>query len=132
MAGKRTTKREHAATWGMRGDVSAMGCSGLVLRSDWFGWRMAFYTAQSLRPHLSLLFPVMHLGDWTNVSFQDWIATIDGSWEIWDGLLDVRCQVVEPHDLGHAGRGDLTVVSQFALVDDESVANELAAVMGEG
>ena len=83
-------------------------------------------------PHLALLFPVVRFGDGTKVSFQDGIATTNRSWEIEDGLLDVRGQVVEPHDLTHAGRGDLAVVSQFALVDDHTITNELAAVMGEG
>ena len=55
---------------------------------------------------------------------------MDGSREGEDLFLDVRSQVVEPHDLGHAGGGDLAVVGQFTLVDDDAVADEIAAPVG--
>ena len=41
-------------------------------------------------------------------------------------LLNVRGQVGQPHDVRHAGGGDVGVVSQLRLVLDHAVANELA------
>lgn len=73
----------------------------------------------------------MRLGDWTDVFLQDWVAATDRSGEIEDGLLDVWCQVVEPHDLGHAGCRYLAVVREFRLVDDRALSNEVPTMMGE-
>ena len=57
---------------------------------------------------------------------------MDGSREGEDLFLDVRSQVVEPHDLGHAGGRDLAVVGQLALVDDDAVADKVTTTMGQG
>ena len=75
-------------------------------------------------PHFTLLFPVERLGDGPDVGFFDWVAAFDGVGQEQDFFLDVGGEIVHPHDLRHAGRGDLAVVSQFGLVDDRAVLDQ--------
>lgn len=74
----------------------------------------------------------MRLGDGANMFFQNHVSALDGSRQFENCFLDVRGEIIEPHDLGHPGRRDLAVVGQFALVDDDPVANKIAAAVGQG
>jgi hypothetical protein len=45
--------------------------------------------------------------------------------------LNLRGQVGQPHDLRHAGGGDLSVVSKFGLVLDHAVRDQLVTLDSE-
>ena len=96
------------------------------------GWHNCLGTIQQIDPHCSLVAPIVRLGNRPDFTFQNRVATTDSSGQAKNLFLDVWGKIVEPHDLRHPRRRDLPVVGQFRLIDDDPVANQVTAAVGQG
>lgn len=69
------------------------------------------------------MFQSSDFGDAADVGLSDCVSALGGSGKEEELFLNVRGEVVEPHDLRHACCLDLAVEVEFGLVDDLSRSN---------
>ncbi|MCP4890880.1 MAG: hypothetical protein GY904_30330 [Planctomycetaceae bacterium] len=85
------------------------------------------YRADETR-HNPLCTPVHHPSDLPYIGLFDRVRPRLNARQNQNRLLNLRGQVDQPHAMRHASRGDVGVLSQFGLVLDHAVTNQLVTL----
>ena len=76
------------------------------------------HTSYRRFPHPALFLPIKHGSNGPDPAFADGVAALGCTWKMQNLFLDVRCQLQQVHDLGHASPADMAKACEVCLVGD--------------